>query len=132
RGWYRFLVREGLIEINPLRDMTTVRRPVRLPKTLTLQEVTALLELPVRDRAEDQRDRVMLELLYAAGLRVSELVGLSISQIDVNLGCVRGGGKGGTERVLPIGQTGGTMLVEYVAHVRPVLLKGRSSRVLFV
>ena len=132
RGWYRFLVREHLLETSPLRDMTTGRRPVRLPKTLTHQEMTALLELPARDRAEDQRDRVMLELLYAAGLRVSELVGLSLSQIDVNLGCVRVVGKGAKERVVPIGQTAGTMLVEYVTLVRPVLLKGRSSRVLFV
>ena len=132
RGWYRFLVREHLLETSPLRDMTTGRRPVRLPKTLTHQEMTALLELPARDRAEDQRDRVMLELLYAAGLRVSELVGLSLSQIDVNLGCVRVVGKGAKERVVPIGQTAGTMLVEYVTLVRPVFLKGRSSRVLFV
>ena len=132
RGWYRFLVRENLVETSPLRDMTTVRRPVQLPKTLTHQEVTALLELPVRDRAEDQRDRVMLELLYAAGLRVSELIGLSLSQVDVHLGCVRVVGKGAKERVVPIGQTASTMLVEYVEHVRPVLLKGRSSRVLFI
>lgn len=132
RGWYRFLVRENLVEIYPLRDIVTVRRPIRLPKTLTHQEVTALLELPARDRAEDQRDRVMLELLYAAGLRVSELVGLSLSQIDVNLGCVRVVGKGAKERVVPIGQTAGRMLVDYLEHVRPVLLKGRSSRVLFI
>jgi integrase/recombinase XerD len=132
RGWYRFLVRENLMEISPLRDMTMVRRPVRLPKTLTLQEVTALLELPARDRAEDQRDRVMLELLYAAGLRVSELVGLKLSQIDVNLGCVRVVGKGAKERVVPIGQTASKMLVDYLEQVRPTLLKGRSTRVLFI
>jgi len=132
RGWYRFLVRENRVETSPLRDMTTARRPVRLPKTLTLQEVTALLELPTGDRAEDQRDRVMLELLYAAGLRVSELVGLNLSQIDVNVGCVRVVGKGAKERVVPIGQASGKMLVDYMEHVRPALLKGRSSRVLFV
>ena len=132
RGWYRFLVRENCIEIHPLRDMTTVRRPVRLPKTLTLQEVTALLELPVRDRVEDQRDRVMLELLYAAGLRVSELVGLSISQIDVNRGCVRVLGKGAKERVVPIGQTACKMVSDYLEHIRLILLKGRSSRLLFI
>ncbi|MBI5673655.1 MAG: site-specific tyrosine recombinase XerD [Nitrospirae bacterium] len=132
RGWYRFLVREHLVETSPLRDMTVAHRPVRLPKTLTHQEITALLELPARDRAEDQRDRVMLELLYAAGLRVSELVGLSLSQIDVNLGCVRVVGKGAKERVVPIGQTAVKMLVDYVEHVRPVLLKGRSFRVLFI
>lgn len=132
RGWYRFLVRENLVEAHPLRDMTPVRRPIRLPKTLTHREVTALLELPARDRAEDQRDRAMLELLYAAGLRVSELVGLSLSQIDVNLGCVRVVGKGAKERIVPIGQTAGRMLVDYLEHARPVLLKGRSSRVLFI
>jgi integrase/recombinase XerD len=132
RGWYRFLVRENLVETSPLRDMTTVRRPVRLPKSLTLQEITALLELPARDRAEDQRDRVMLELLYAAGLRVSELVGLSQSQVDVNQGCVRVVGKGAKERVVPIGQTAGKMLVDYLERVRPALLRGRSSRVLFI
>jgi integrase/recombinase XerD len=132
RGWYRFLVREHLVEASPLRDITAVRRPVRLPKTLTHQEVTALLELPARDRVEDQRDHVMLELLYAAGLRVSELIGLSLSQIDANLGCVRVVGKGAKERVVPIGQAAGKMLVEYVDHVRPALLKGRSSRVLFI
>lgn len=132
RGWYRFLVREHLVETSPLRDMTAAHRPVRLPKTLTHQEITALLELPARARAEDQRDRVMLELLYGAGLRVSELVGLSLSQIDVNLGCVRVVGKGAKERVVPIGQTAVKMLVDYVEHVRPVLLKGRSSRVLFI
>lgn len=132
RGWYRFLIRENLVETSPLRDMTAVRRPVRLPKTLTHQEMTALLELPARDRVEDQRDRVMLELLYAAGLRVSELVGLSLSQIDMQLGCVRVVGKGAKERVVPIGQTAVKMLVDYVEHVRPVLLKGRSSRVLFI
>lgn len=132
RGWYRFLVREHLVETSPLRDVTTGRRPVRLPKTLTHQEMAALLELPAHDRAEDQRDRVMLELLYAAGLRVSELVGLCLSQIDVNLGCVRVVGKGAKERVVPIGQTAGRMLVDYVEQVRPALLKGRSSRVLFI
>ncbi len=132
RGWYRFLVREHLMETSPLRDMTAAHRPVRLPKTLTHQEITALLELPARDRAEDQRDRVMLELLYAAGLRVSELVGLSLSQIDMQLGCVRVVGKGAKERVVPIGQAAVRMLVDYVEHVRPVLLKGRSSRVLFI
>lgn len=132
RGWYRFLIRENLVEASPLRDMRAVRRPVRLPKTLTHEEMTALLELPARDHAEDQRDRVMLELLYAAGLRVSELVGLSLSQIDMQLGCVRVVGKGAKERVVPMGQVAVKMLVDYVEHVRPVLLKGRSSRVLFI
>jgi len=132
RGWYRFLVREQILKANPLRDVATVRRSVRLPKTLTLQEVTALLEAPIRDRAEDRRDRVMLELLYASGLRVSELVGLTLAQIDLDLGCLRVMGKGGKERVAPMGQTARDLLVEYLEQVRPILLKRRSSRNVFV
>jgi integrase/recombinase XerD len=132
RGWFRFLVREEIAEGNPLRDLATARRPVRLPRTLTIQEVTALLDLPVRSAAEDRRDRAMLELLYASGLRVSELVGLGVSQIDLNVGCLRVMGKGAKERVVPMGQTARDVLVEYVERVRPILLKGRPSRVLFV
>jgi len=132
RGWYRFLVRERVLEGSPLREVAVARRPVRLPKTLTRPEVTALLELPVRDRLEDQRDRVMVELLYASGLRVSELVGLTLSQVDLNLGCLRVVGKGTKERLVPMGQTARDLLREYLDHIRPVLLKRRSTRVLFV
>ena len=132
RGWYRFLVRERVLEGSPLREVAVARRPVRLPKTLTRPEVTALLELPVRDRVEDQRDRVMVELLYASGLRVSELVGLTLSQVDLNLGCLRVVGKGTKERLVPMGQTARDLLREYLDHIRPVLLKRRSTRVLFV
>ena len=132
RGWYRFLVRERVLEGNPLREVAVARRPVRLPKTLTRPEVTALLELPLRDRVEDQRDRVMVELLYASGLRVSELVGLTLSQVDLSLGCLRVLGKGTKERMVPMGQTARDLLREYLDHIRPVLLKRRSTRVLFV
>lgn len=132
RGWYRFLAREHILNVNPLRDVTAVRRSVRLPKTLTLQEVTALLEMPIRDRAEDHRDRVMLELLYASGLRVSELVGLTLSQIDLDLGCLRVVGKGAKERMVPMGQTARDLLVEYLEQVRPTILKRRASRNVFV
>jgi integrase/recombinase XerD len=132
RGWYRFLVRERVLEASPLREVAVARRSVRLPKTLTRPEVTALLELPVRDRVEDQRDRVMVELLYASGLRVSELVGLTLSQVDLNLGCLRVVGKGTKERLVPMGQTAQDLLREYLDHIRPVLLKRRSTRMLFV
>lgn len=132
RGWYRFLVRERVLEGSPLREVAVARRPVQLPKTLTRPEVTALLELPVRDRVEDQRDRVMVELLYASGLRVSELVGLTLSHMDLNLGCLRVVGKGTKERLVPMGQTAQDLLREYLDHIRPVLLKRRSTRVLFV
>lgn len=128
RGWYRFLVRERVLEGSPLREVAVARRPVRLPKTLTRSEMTALLELPVRDRIEDQRDRVMVELLYASGLRVSELVGLTLAQVDLHLGCLRVVGKGTKERMVPMGQTARDLLSEYLDHVRPALLKRRSTQ----
>jgi integrase/recombinase XerD len=132
RGWFRFLVREEIAEANPMRDLATGRRPVHLPRTLTMQEVTLLLDLPVGPAVEDRRDRAMLELLYASGLRVSELVGLGVSQIDLSAGCLRVMGKGAKERVVPIGQTARDVIIEYLEHGRPTLLRGRPSRSLFV
>jgi integrase/recombinase XerD len=132
RGWYRYLVRAGLAEDDPTRNLAPARRARRLPKTLTLQEVTALLDLPAHPSLEDRRDRAMLELLYASGLRVSELVGLEVSQVDLALGCVRVRGKGSKERLVPMGQSARHRLSEYLDHVRPGLLKGRSVRALFV
>jgi integrase/recombinase XerD len=132
RGWFRFLARENISQDNPLRDLAPARRSVRLPRTLTMQEVLALLDLPERPTAEDRRDRAMLELLYASGLRVSELVGLKLSQVDLNLGCLRVMGKGAKERVVPMGRPARDVLVDYVEQVRSTLLKGRPSRALFV
>jgi integrase/recombinase XerD len=132
RGWFRFLIRERLVESNPLPDVIASRRAVRLPKTLTMAEVTQLLDLPAGSSVEGCRDRAMLEVLYASGLRVSELVGLTVSQVDLNAGCLRVRGKGAKERVVPMGQQARDLLSDYLAQVRPVLLKGRPSRALFV
>ncbi|MDH5666522.1 MAG: site-specific tyrosine recombinase XerD [Nitrospira sp.] len=132
RGWFRFLVRERIVETNPLRDLSARKRAVVLPKILTKREVLQLLDMPVGASPEDHRDRAMLELLYASGLRVSELVGLAVSQVDLNGSCLRVIGKGSKERIVPMGQTARDLVAEYVAHVRPVLLKGRVVRALFV
>jgi integrase/recombinase XerD len=132
RGWFRFLSRERIIAVNPLGDLTARRRSVRLPKTLTKGEVARLLDMPVGSSAEDRRDRAMLELLYASGLRVSELVGLAVAQVDLNGGCLRVTGKGAKERIVPMGQAARDLVAEYLAHIRPILLKGRASRALFV
>lgn len=132
RGWFRFLMREGLTDQNPVRDLAPVRRTSRLPKTLTLEEATALLDLPAGPTPEDQRDRAMLELLYASGLRVSELISLEMAQVDFDLGCLRVRGKGSKERLVPVGQVARDRVRHYLDHVRPVLLKGRPSRSLFV
>ena len=132
RGWFRFLIRERLMESSPLPEVIASRRAVRLPKTLTMSEVAQLLDLPAGDSVEGRRDQTMLELLYASGLRVSELVGLTVAQVDLNASCLRVMGKGAKERVVPMGQQARDLLSDYLVQVRPVLLKGRPSRALFV
>ena len=132
RGWFRFLLREQIIDTSPLRDLPARSRPLTLPKILTKREVLQLLDMPVGSSPEDHRDRAMLELLYASGLRVSELVGLAVSQVDLNGSCLRVMGKGAKERIVPMGQMARDLVAEYVAHVRPVLLRGRPARTLFV
>ena len=132
RGWYRFLIVEQIITENPLRHIVPGRRPRSLPSVLTLSEVTALLNFSAAETLEDRRDRVMLEVLFATGLRVSELVGLWIAQIDLELGCVRVMGKGAKERVVPLGQPARERVADYLQLVRPSLLKGRTSPSLFV
>ena len=104
RGWFRFLVREGVLSASPMRELSVARRAVRLPKTLTTAEVTALLDLPPLPTPEDQRDRAMLELMYASGLRVSELVSVELIRLDLGAGCLRVLGKGSKERLVPIGE----------------------------
>ncbi len=132
RGWFRFLVQERVVERSPLPEVIAPRRAVRLPKTLTMPEVAQLLDLPAGSSAEGRRDRTMLEVLYASGLRVSELVGLTVSQVDLNASCLRVVGKGAKERVVPMGQQARDLLSDYLVQVRPALLKGRPSRALFV
>ena len=132
RGWFRFLVREGLLPVSPMQDLSAARRAVRLPKTLTMAEVTALLDLPPLPMLEDQRDRTMLEVMYASGLRVSELVSVELVRLDLGAGCLRILGKGSKERLVPIGEAAREALAHYVDHVRPALLHRRSSRALFV
>jgi integrase/recombinase XerD len=132
RGWYRFLMREKIIETNPVRDWVPARQSVRLPKTLTMREVTALLSLPLLPSPEDARDRAMLELLYASGLRISELIGLDLSQMDLTLGALRVSGKGSKERIVPMGQVAREAIANYVEEARPLLLKGRVARAVFV
>ncbi|MCP9451215.1 MAG: site-specific tyrosine recombinase XerD [Nitrospira sp.] len=132
RGWFRFLVRERIMAANPLSTLAVRRRAVLLPKTLTKQEIARLLERPASSSVEEQRDRAMLELLYASGLRVSELVGLDVSHLDLAGGFLRVVGKGAKERVVPMGQVAKELVTNYLVHVRPVLLRGRLSSTVFV
>lgn len=132
RGWLRFLRQERIIDDNPAIGVAAGRRGIRLPKTLSQREVAALLEVPAQPALEDQRDRVMLELLYATGLRVSELVSVEVAQVNFEVGYLRVTGKGSKQRIVPMGELARSLLQEYVERVRSQLLKQRLSRFVFV
>jgi integrase/recombinase XerD len=132
RGWLRFLRVERLIEHDPAAGVAVGRRGLRLPRTLSRGDVTALLELPSLSSPEDARDRAMTEVLYATGLRVTELVKIEAAQVDLAVGCLRVTGKGSKQRLVPMGETARRLLERYVEDVRPRLLKARASRYLFV
>ena len=132
RGLYRYLVREGLTQEDPTARVQSPRLGRPLPRTLTEVDVERLLCAPADDTPEGLRDAAMLELLYATGLRVSELVGLRIAQVDLNRGVLVVLGKGSRERMVPIGQTALTRIDAYLAQARSALLNGQVSDALFV
>jgi len=132
RGFYRYLVREGLTHEDPTARIESPRLGRPLPKTLTEVDVDRLLAAPAADTPEALRDGAMLELLYASGLRVSELVGLRIAQVDLNRGVLVVLGKGARERLVPIGETALTRIETYLAQARGELLCGQVSDALFV
>ena len=132
RGWLQFLTREWIIEDNPTVGLVPISRGVRLPKTLSQQDVTALLELGAVPTPEDLRDRAMVELLYATGLRVSELVMAEVTLVNLDVGYLRVTGKGAKQRLVPMGERARQLLGQYVNEARPGLLKKRASRYVFV
>ncbi len=131
RRFYRFLLREGVLQDDPtaLIDSPRLGRP--LPKGLTEEEVERLLAAPDTGTALGVRDRAMLETLYATGLRVSELVGLKFSQIDLGMGVVRVIGKGDKERLVPVGEEALAWLSRFFGCDRIELLRGRDTDALF-
>lgn len=132
RSLFRFLKQEGMVSVNPTGSLRSTSRARRLPKTLSMEEVASLLSVPAGQSPEDQRDRAMVEVLYAAGLRVSELIGLKVDQCNLEIGYLGITGKGNKQRVVPIGRPAVAEVQAYLLHVRPVLLKRRSSRFVFV
>ncbi|MFI5247263.1 MAG: site-specific tyrosine recombinase XerD [Nitrospirales bacterium] len=132
RGWLRYLMRERMIEENPTIGLAPISRGVRLPKTLSQEDVTALLDLAAVPIPEDLRDRAMLELLYATGLRVSELVMAEVAQVNFDVGYLRVTGKGAKQRLVPMGEGARQLLQQYMEEARPRLLKQRASRYVFV
>lgn len=130
RQLYRFLLEEGGITKDPTRDMVTPKKGKYLPQVLSTDEVDRLLEAPDVSTPIGTRDKAMIELLYATGLRVSELVGLKMHMLNLGVGYLICRGKGGKERLVPIGGSAVKWVKEYIAVVRPAMVR-KSSDVLF-
>jgi integrase/recombinase XerC len=124
RTFYRFLVKERIATSNPARSVQAPRRPQRLPEVLPEADVAALLDAPAAAGALALRDRAFLELLYSSGLRVSELTGLDLDDLDLAEGMVRVLGKGRKERVVPVGGPARQALERWIREGRPGLLGG--------
>ncbi|EMO4458894.1 site-specific tyrosine recombinase XerD [Pseudomonas aeruginosa] len=131
RGFYRYCLRDGLIAEDPTLQVDLPQLGKPLPKSLSEADVEALLAAPEVDDPLGLRDRTMLEVLYACGLRVSELVGLTLEQVNLRQGVVKVFGKGSKERLVPLGEEAIGWLERYLREARGDLLGGRPSDVLF-
>ena len=132
KRYFRWALREGFIRIDPTLRLNSARQPLRVPKTLSEAQVEALLRAPDAGTPLGVRDRAMLELMYASGLRVSELVGLRTFQVGLQEQVLRVTGKGNKERLVPFGQEASDWLLRYLKEARPEILAGQASEDLFV
>lgn len=132
RRFFRWALRERLVTGDPTLKLEAAKQPLRVPKTLTERQVEALLAAPGTGAPLGLRDRAMLELIYASGLRVSELVGLKTFQLAMNDHVLRVTGKGNKERLVPFGEVARDWIARYVAESRPKILAGRQTEDLFV
>lgn len=132
RSFYRYLTREGILSTNPLEKAPSPKLDRRLPSFLTVEETVQLLQAPDLSTAVGQRDRALMELLYASGLRVSELVSLNLEQINLNTNEIRVVGKGSKERMVLMGEPAGRALAIYLEEGRAELLGEKRSDAVFV
>lgn len=132
KRYHRWLLRENRRGDDPSLTIDAPRMPKPLPKTLSESDVEALINAPDVSTPLGLRDRAMLEALYAAGFRVSELVGLPLAAVSLSDGVVRVMGKGSKERLVPLGEDAQEWIKRYTEESRPILLKGRGSEALFV
>jgi integrase/recombinase XerD len=132
RQFYQWLLREGRIFKDPSALIESPKLGRGLPKALSEQQVVALLEAPDAATPLGLRDRTMLELMYATGLRVSELVSLEIANLSINQGVVRVTGKGGKERLVPLGEEAISWLQRYLLESRPEMMRGGDCPLVFV
>lgn len=132
KRYFRWALRERLITADPTLRLQSARQPLRVPKTLTEAQVEALLGAPDVDEPLGLRDRTMLEVIYASGLRVSELVTLKTFNVSMSEGVLRVLGKGSKERLVPFGQVARDWIARYLAQARGAILNGQQTEDLFV
>jgi integrase/recombinase XerD len=132
RGIFKYLLREARLEENPLARIKIGRTWMRLPGTLSREEMECLLEKPTDATPAGIRDRAILEVLYASGIRVSELATLTLNRVNRQMGFLVTVGKGRKERIVPVGQSALQWLARYIDQVRPSLLKKKTSNTLFL
>ncbi len=132
KRFYRHALRQNLIQADPCLKLKAAKQPPRIPKVLSEAQVEALLAAPAVEAPLGLRDRTMLELMYASGLRVSELVLLKTVEVGMNEGVLRITGKGGKTRLVPFGEEARVWIERYLREARPAILDGRSDDALFV
>lgn len=132
RGMYKYLVSEKKLKTNPVKDVDIPKTGYALPKIMSIQEVNKLLEAGSPAIPRDLRNMAMMEIMYGAGLRVSELIFLKYQDINLDAGVLRVMGKGSKERIVPIGSKAKNITLEWIETGRPLLLKGIPSEYLFV
>ena len=132
KRYYRWALRERLITADPTLKLSSAKQALRVPKSLSEQQVEALINAPDTSAPLGLRDRAMLELIYASGLRVSELVGLKTTNVSLNDNILRTFGKGSKERLVPFGELACDWLKRYLQEARPEILKGQQTDALFV
>jgi len=133
KSFFHYLVAEGIIKTDPTENLDSPKVGKTLPRTLTVEEVDRLLEMPLRSTTpEGIRDSAMLQLLYATGMRVSEMIALNVDDINCSAGYVRCVGKSGKERIIPVRAESAQVVENYLENGRPHLVKTRDERALFV
>jgi len=132
RNFYGYLLREGEVATDPTEHLRTPRQWQTIPKYLNLGEIEKIIQAPDLTRPTGRRDRAMMELLYASGLRVSELCKVGLGDLNLEMGVLRTTGKGNKQRLVPVGKTAVLAVRAYLENGRSALLKGRASRYLFV